>query len=773
MQPEFEPSTAATASEVVCNGIYDVLTTLPGSAAISANAQYRVLHIEVGRSDMTREIYLFKLDGKGGPPISMRLQRFQDLLTAGDIRVGQYSSAYWMSDDDAELNEKAIETREYCWALIAPLVRDPDITGIFLADFRGRLIKTRIEAIRLDGMGFIKRELPDFLAQKWIKTGKLPKPTKKQVYDALYAYWKDGQVKNALLGKYANCGSSGRREPGTKKRGAPNLLVRSKHDVDALGVNVDQEHLRNIQFAYDTFKIGCHLTKADAYRRMQSACYSASVERDGLIYSELLPADQYPTWDQFAYWCRAYEKDFKVRVAAAGKKNFEQKKRQTSGTVTDNVQFPAEIFEIDASIANIWLVSRFNRHRLVGKPVVYFVVDRFSSMITGIHVALEGPSWNAARLALFWTMRDKVEYCAHYGITITADQWPCREKPDLLVSDSGEMLSRAAKESLQNKLEIESEFNGYGRPERKPLVESRFRFVQGKTEWTAGAYKENAKKWKEETGLDPRLDAALTLREFTQILILEVLDHNNNQRIETLPYAMRMAEVSPYRRDVYNWGLQKLRPSVRREDDIARLYRSLLPHRMASITGDGLYFDNTYYVPTVEDYRELLSLARVRRMKAKVFYDPNFPREVWVEVAGREGMHKWVWADHESRSWEDCSAPEIAEEIAVGKIQAQLDLTQERAQHARKHEVSQSIEDKARRAKSEAVGFKFKTDRTKGVAEARAIEKAAMRAENGPDQLIGRPTAARGAVDNESQGKKQVRPSRRDKAAKFFVVKSS
>lgn len=228
--------------------------------------------------------------------------------------------------------------------------------------------------------------------------------------------------------------------------------------------------------------------------------------------------------------------------------------------------------------------------------MVYFVIDRFSSMIVGMHVAMEGPSWNAARLALYWTMRSKVDYCAHYGITITEDQWPCQEKPDMIVSDSGEMLSKAAAEALQNKLEIDSEFNAYGRPDRKPLVESRFRFVQGKTEWTAGSYKENAKKWKKETGRDPRNDAVLTLREFTQILILEVLEHNNNQRVKDRPYAMRTANVSPYRRDMYVWGLANLRGDVRREEDTERLYRSLLPYKPASISGDGLYFDNAYYV---------------------------------------------------------------------------------------------------------------------------------------------------------------------------------
>ena len=772
MKSSFEKVNLPESFVLVRNGIYDVVGSVPETSTLTNGAKYRLLHVESGSKSNAREIYLFRLDAKSSPPIAIKQQIFTQLLASKDIQLGEYSSPSWMSDDDAEHPAKAIESREYRWAVIAPLVRNPDLTGIFLPSFRAKLINNRINAIRLDGMTFLEQELRQSTGRQY-SVNELPKPTKKFLYDALYSYWKDGQVKNALLGKYANCGLRGRREPKIKKRGTPNILVRTKHDVNAQGVNVSQEHLLNIQYAYDTFKVKCHLSKADAYRRMQSTCYSTSVEKDGLIVREILPAEQYPTLDQFKYWCQSYERDYKVRVAAVGKQNFEQTKRQTSGRVTDGVNYPAEIFEIDASIANIWLVSRFNPHRLIGKPVVYFVVDRYSSMITGMHVAMEGPSWNAARLALFWTMRSKVDYCAHYGIAITADQWPCQEKPDMIVSDSGEMLSRAAAESLQNKLEIDSEFNAYGRPDRKPLVESRFRFVQGKTEWTAGSYKENAKKWKKETGRDPRNDAVFTLREFTKILILEVLDHNNNQPVKSRTYAMRKADVPPYRRNIYLWGLNNLRGAVRREDDSERLYRSLLPHRLASISRDGLYFDNAFYVPMNEDFRDLLSFARVRSIPVKVFFDPNYPREIWVEFEGREALQKWVWADHVTRSWENCRTEEIAEAIACDKIQAKINLTPERERNAEKQKISEGIEASAKKRKNETPGHKFKSDNYKGVMKARALEKDAARAENTPLAMDNLKVTQPVIAATPEPASFEIKPvSRRDKAAKHFIKKT-
>ena len=102
---------------------------------------------------------------------------------------------------------------------------------------------------------------------------------------------------------------------------------------------------------------------------------------------------------------------------------------------------PGSLYQIDATIVDLYLVSSFNRTCIIGRPVLYLVVDVFSRMIVGMSVLLEGPSWVGAMLALDCAMSDKVSFCAQYGIEITSEQWNCHHLPKAILADRGEFES--------------------------------------------------------------------------------------------------------------------------------------------------------------------------------------------------------------------------------------------------------------------------------------------------------------------------------------------
>jgi hypothetical protein len=696
---------------IAVNDVFDIASSYSTSDGQTLQGLCRVIHIEASSRPSNAYVYIVLLEIDRPLPISISRPEFEQQILTGAFKASTFPLPVWMTVGEEDIGEKALAIRDGRWEIIKTLVEQPSTTGVLLSEFRGRLIKSRIEAIAVQG--------------------KTTAPTKANIYIYLYAYWKYGQVKNALLPKFANCGAPGvQREPGEAKRGAPNKMVRLGHNVAAHGVNVDHRHRQNFAFAHKTFRVGCKLSVADTYRRMQSSCYSVSSELNGFVHHVPIASDLYPTLGQFRDWVIAHETDYAVRRDSVGEMMFEQKHRQRSGRVTDVVSFPTEVFEIDASIANIWLVSRFNRQQLIGKPVVYFVVDRFSSMITGLHVALEGPSWNAARLALYWTMSDKVDYCKNYGVDIQPEDWPSREAPRMFVSDSGEMLSKAAKDSLQNNLKINSQYNAFGRPDRKPLVESRFRFVQGNTEWLAGAYRGRAQKWREDTGRDPRFDAVLTLHEFTGILIREVLDHNNNQNVNhLLDYQMRKYGVKPYRRDIYLWGLENVigDGNGRVVKDNQRLYQALLPYKDVKVSDKGIKLNKTYYVPCKSDHYELLSLARKKSIDARAYYDTNSPRRIWVKLAGKDHFEQWEWPDHEIRRWQDSRYEEIEDALETQHLNDTENLTAERANTEMKHQLSQAVEDQAKKLKKLSATPASKKAKLGGVKEARTTEKLVER----------------------------------------------
>jgi hypothetical protein len=87
--------------------------------------------------------------------------------------------------------------------------------------------------------------------------------------------------------------------------------------------------------------------------------------------------------------------------------------KSNSTPLPDGEQPPADyaMYEIDATIGDVYLVSRFDRNKIIGRPVVYIVIDVFSRMITGVYIGLEGPSWVGAMMALANATAPKVEYC--------------------------------------------------------------------------------------------------------------------------------------------------------------------------------------------------------------------------------------------------------------------------------------------------------------------------------------------------------------------------
>ena len=61
---------------------------------------------------------------------------------------------------------------------------------------------------------------------------------------------------------------------------------------------------------------------------------------------------------------------------------------------------PGSCFEIDATPGDTTLVSRTFRVHVIGRAQLYIVVDVFSTMITGVYIGLETPSWIATMMAL-------------------------------------------------------------------------------------------------------------------------------------------------------------------------------------------------------------------------------------------------------------------------------------------------------------------------------------------------------------------------------------
>ncbi len=170
------------------------------------------------------------------------------------------------------------------------------------------------------------------------------------------------------------------------------------------------------------------------------------------------------------------KKDIQFRKST---KEYELKYRPILSDSKSETNGPGTRFQVDATIADIYLVSSLDVNKVIGRPVIYAVLDVYSRIITGLYVGLEGPSWIGAMMALDNMIADKVEFCKQYGIDITPEQWPTHHLPEIIIADRGEFEGYSV-ENLINNLNLKIENTTAYRGDLKGIVERKFRTFNGK-----------------------------------------------------------------------------------------------------------------------------------------------------------------------------------------------------------------------------------------------------------------------------------------------------
>lgn len=213
------------------------------------------------------------------------------------------------------------------------------------------------------------------------------KVTKATVYKLLRRYWQRGQTPNALIPDYKNSGAPGERRSatGTAKIG------RAREYGKGEGTKVTPEIERLFRLTIEKHLLNQKGTKTTvAYRRFVDLFAQ---------YFPRIPQEDYPTLRQFRYFYdREYPKAqrLKSRVKAGV---YKKDVRPLSSTATSQALGPGSRYEIDATIADIYLVDHHDRQKIIGRPTLYIVIDVFSRMITGFYIGFENPSYVVAMQA--------------------------------------------------------------------------------------------------------------------------------------------------------------------------------------------------------------------------------------------------------------------------------------------------------------------------------------------------------------------------------------
>lgn len=485
-------------------------------------------------------------------------------------------------------------------------------------------------------------------------------------------FWIRGLNKNALLPDYIYSGGKGKeRELSVDvKVGRPRKYTSPKQ-----GINITDAVKKQFDYVVKKYyRKKEQLSITNTYEYLLREFYSDKYYEGEDLKYKLWDDSRRPTYYQFYYWFKKLEEpqlDFQLRHS---QKEFELKHRPLLSNSTLETDGPGTRFQVDATIADVYLVSSFDRNLIIGRPIVYGVIDVYSRLLTGIYVGLEGPSWVGAMMALDNMVTDKVAFCDTYDIEIDESQWPAKHLPEIIIADRGEFEGYSV-ESLINNLNIKIENTSPYRGDLKGIIERQFRTINGKIKRkTPGAIQ---KEYRERGDRDYRLDASLNLEEFTKIVIHLVL-HHNQKIIDKYPLEKEMVveQLTATPINLWNWGIANKKGRLQTVSNQNILRLNLLPKGKARITRAGIKFKGLAY-GSVKALNEQWYL-KMKNQSIEVVYDPRSINRIYIPHS-------------DGQNFDICYLLETSEQFK-GDYLEEIEFYQQLLQETKRQETNKQVE---------------------------------------------------------------------------------
>jgi hypothetical protein len=541
----------------------------------------------------------------------------------------------------------------------------------------------------------------------------------------LKKYWQRGKTKNALLPDYYMCGGKGKeKEVGELKRGRP----RKNAEILGDGINIDEETKRIFRIAINKYYYNASKKSLKLTYELMLRDYFSKENRieNGIKMPIVNSIEEIPTFGQFRYWFekdRNYKKEITTRYSA---KTYELKHRPIIGQSTCEAMGPGSIFQIDATIADIYLLSRFNRNWIIGRPTIFAVMDVFSRMIVGLYVGLENNSWIGAMMALANAASNKVDFYKEYGIEIDEQDFPVAFLPESIIADRGELEGYNI-EQLVNAFHIKIQNTPPYRADWKGIIEQNFRITNLRTKsLLPGVINSEVRQRGEK---DYRLDAKLDIYQFTQIILKCALYHNNYHYLTNYSREEMMIEddVEPVPIKLWNWGIANRSGKLRYvPEDIVKL--NLMPTGTATVTSQGIKFNGMLYGSKQSLKEKWFEKARNRdTWKVSVSYDPRKMDYIYIRDDKGLSYEKCFLLEHQQR-YKDKTLDEInylleyerqqQKKYSGNKIQAKIDLISE---------IENIVKQAEQQTFEEQTNVGSKKSRLKNIRKNRKVEKMLQR----------------------------------------------
>lgn len=389
-------------------------------------------------------------------------------------------------------------------------------------------------------------------------------------------------------------------------------------------------------------------------------------EEKGVLVPLELKQGEYPNRGQIRHLLYKEIPRLQRLLEKTTKGHFARSLRGMTGRSWKGVAGPGHTWEIDSTIGDIYLRSSVNRAWIIGRPIVYVIVDVWSTAIVGFHVCLAGPSWDTAKVGLFNASADPALIGDLWQYQPILSLFPFPTLPAVLMCDRGEYLSRAASQTALKLIPCLSYAPPY-RPDMKGLVEVLHRIEKDRQYlWLPGAI--DARRAEYDLRRFNPQDAVLTIREFVEFLHTIFSEYNlTAPRSNRLDTHMIAAGVMPCPAGLWRWG-HEVGIGTRRAFPQSDLVSTLLPRQDATVSRSGVRFCGMHYESETVDQEQWTAHARnFGNWKISASHFPGSVSRIWVPNLSGPGMLDLRLSQQTTASSEQ-TFDEVLDAFKVGKL---------------------------------------------------------------------------------------------------------
>lgn len=345
-------------------------------------------------------------------------------------------------------------------------------------------------------------------------------------------------------------------------------------------------------------------------------------------------------------------------------RHFETARRGLNERAWQGVAGPGHTWAIDSTVGDIYLRSSVNRMWFVGRPIVYIIVDVWSTAVVGFYVCLTGPSWNTAKISLFSSAADPTLVADLWGYVPVLALDPAPTLCYSLLCDRGEYLSQGQRETAIKLLLPLTSYTPPYRGDLKGPVEVLHRIRKDQEFLFIPGAIDHRRKEMELRRFDPTV-AALTVREYVIQLYLEFYEYNLTSCREKRMDALMLADgVFPSPAGLWHWG-HEVGIGYRRHVPESDLITALLPSDTGIVVRDGVRHAGCHYMSDAVKEKQWTTIARnLGSWETPLNYFPGAMGPIWVPNHGDKGVLRLQLAD-ESRVSAEATLEEWSDVLAM------------------------------------------------------------------------------------------------------------